>query len=96
MLRANPEPASSSVGWRTRSAGSRSVRDHSLKHIKTDASGRFRVEGLAPGLKYELQVLGNGGFFGAVFKGLTIKAGESRDLGDVKNMDDVIGGRADV
>ena len=57
-----------------------------LDDIKTDANGRFRVEGLAPGLKYELQILGNGGFFGTVFKDLTIKAGESRDLGDVKNM----------
>ena len=57
------------------------------EHVKTDADGRFRLEGLAPGLTYELQILGNGGFYGAVFKDLTIKAGETRDLGDVKKLD---------
>ncbi len=56
-------------------------------HVKTDADGRFRAEGLAPGLKYELQILGNGGFYGAVFRDLTIKAGEARDLGDVRSLD---------
>ncbi len=58
------------------------------EHVKTDADGRFRAEGLAPGLKYNLHILGNGGFYGAVFKDLTIKAGETRDLGDVKKLDD--------
>jgi RNA polymerase sigma factor (sigma-70 family) len=53
------------------------------EHVKTDANGRFRIEGLAPGLKYRLDVLGNGGSFGAVFKNLSIQAGETRDLGDV-------------
>ena len=57
------------------------------EHVKTDADGRFRLEGLAPGLKYELQVLGNGGFYGAVFKDLVIKAGETRDLRDVTTTD---------
>ena len=41
-----------------------------------------------PGVKYSLHILGNGGFFGAVFKDLTIKAGETRDLSDVKKLDD--------
>jgi RNA polymerase sigma factor (sigma-70 family) len=57
-------------------------------HPKTDADGRFLLEGLAPGLKYELQILGNGGFYGAVFKDLSIKAGETRDLGDVQKIDE--------
>ena len=45
------------------------------------------ARGPGTGLKYELQILGNGGFYGAVFKDLTIKAGENRDLGDVMNLD---------
>jgi RNA polymerase sigma factor (sigma-70 family) len=57
------------------------------ERAKTDPDGRFRLEGLAPGLKYELQILGNGAFYGAVFRDLTIKAGETRDLGDVTNID---------
>ncbi len=58
------------------------------EHARTDADGRFRLEGLAPDLKYELQILGNGGFYGAVFKDLVIKAGEIRDLGDLKKIDE--------
>ena len=57
-------------------------------HPRTDADGRFLLEGLAPGLKYELQILGNGGFYGAVFKDLSIKAGEARDLGEVQKIDE--------
>jgi hypothetical protein len=52
-------------------------------HVKTDADGRFRVEGLAPGLLYDLDVLVIGGSAGPVFKKLSIKPGETRDLGDV-------------
>ncbi len=57
-------------------------------HVKTDADGRFLAEGLAPGLKYDFHVLGNGGFFGAITKDLTIKPGETRNLGDVKKLDE--------
>ncbi len=56
------------------------------EHVKTDVDGRFRLEGLAPGLKYSLHILGNGGFFGAIFKDLTITADETKDLGDVKKL----------
>ena len=57
------------------------------EHAKTDADGHFRLEGLAPGLKYELEILGNGGSEGAVFSGLSIEAGETRDLGNVMKLD---------
>jgi hypothetical protein len=49
--------------------------------------GRFRIEGLMPGLTYELQV-GKQGYAVDIVSGkskdLTIKAGETLDLGVVK------------
>jgi RNA polymerase sigma factor (sigma-70 family) len=49
--------------------------------------GRFRIEGLAPGLKYELQINKQGYAVDIVSgksKALTIKAGQTMDLGAVK------------
>jgi protocatechuate 3,4-dioxygenase beta subunit len=57
---------------------------------RTDAEGRFRVEGLAPGLKYELQLrrgeaksetMLSGG---DAVKDITTKAGGVKDLGDIQ------------
>jgi hypothetical protein len=57
---------------------------------RTDGEGRFRVEGLSPGLKYDLQLrrgeaksktLLSGG---DTVKGVSAKAGEVKDLGDVR------------
>lgn len=47
--------------------------------IPRDKTGRFRIEGLAPGLKYQLY-LRPGGYVG---KQVTVAAGETIDLGDV-------------
>jgi RNA polymerase sigma factor (sigma-70 family) len=52
--------------------------------LQTDKDGRFRVEGLVPGVAYTLDVMQNGQPAGHVFASLTLKAGETRDLGDVK------------
>jgi hypothetical protein len=49
--------------------------------------GRFRIEGLTPGLKYELQVSKQGYAVDIIrgrSKDLTIKAGETKDLGVVQ------------
>jgi hypothetical protein len=59
---------------------------------RTDEQGRFRVERLIPGLKYNLALLDDRGAFrfeqikweGLVFSGLIVKAGEAKELGDVK------------
>jgi RNA polymerase sigma factor (sigma-70 family) len=59
---------------------------------KTDAEGRFRVEGLIPGLKYNLALYDPSGFVdyseikwdGLAFSKLILKPGEEKDLGDVK------------
>jgi hypothetical protein len=56
--------------------------------VKTDSAGRFRVEGLAPGLVYSLWILEKDRFVGHVFKNMTVKSGETKDLGDVRSTGD--------
>ncbi|HEV3117086.1 MAG TPA: carboxypeptidase-like regulatory domain-containing protein, partial [Gemmataceae bacterium] len=51
---------------------------------QTDKDGRFRIEGLAPAAKYKLQVVQNGKPTAQLFAGLTLKSGESRNLGDMQ------------
>jgi RNA polymerase sigma factor (sigma-70 family) len=51
---------------------------------QTDKDGRFRIEGLAPGMQYTLAVVQNGKPTAQLFTGLTVKSGESRDLGDIQ------------
>ncbi|WP_422928825.1 carboxypeptidase-like regulatory domain-containing protein [Singulisphaera sp. PoT] len=55
--------------------------------IKTDKDGRFRASGLVPGLKYTLTAWKNGQYAGQAVKDVVIRAGESRDLGDIKAED---------
>jgi RNA polymerase sigma factor (sigma-70 family) len=52
-----------------------------------DKDGRFRIEGLTPGWKYTVYVSKEGrslDIVGGRPKGLTIKPGETKDLGDVR------------
>ncbi len=54
---------------------------------RTDEQGRFRVERLVPGLKYNLARIELGAqiqWEGLVFANLVLKPGESKDLGDVR------------
>jgi hypothetical protein len=51
---------------------------------QTDKDGRFRIEGLASGVKYRLEVVQNGKPTAQLFAGLTLKSGESRNLGDMQ------------
>ncbi len=68
---------------------------HVVQHIagqprldpRTDEQGRFRVERLVPGLKYNLALIELGAqpkWEGLVFANLVLKPGETKDLGDVK------------
>ncbi len=55
----------------------------------TDAGGRFRVEGLTPGVKFEITLPGGEKkavtySAGEALKGLTIEGGQTKDLGDVR------------
>jgi RNA polymerase sigma factor (sigma-70 family) len=47
--------------------------------------GRFRIEGLLPGLKYSIAVSDGGNrLLGRLVNNLTVKSGETKDLGDVR------------
>jgi RNA polymerase sigma factor (sigma-70 family) len=52
----------------------------------TDRDGKFRIEGLVPGLKYLLNVKKEAAFLtGYTRDDLTVEAGKTRDLGDLKD-----------
>ncbi len=50
----------------------------------TDGEGRFRIEGLIPGLQYGGSAADGSRFVGMLFRNLVVKSGESRDLGEIK------------
>jgi protocatechuate 3,4-dioxygenase beta subunit/5-hydroxyisourate hydrolase-like protein (transthyretin family) len=52
--------------------------------VKIDADGRFRVDGIVPGLKYTLQVWDGKTVVGSVGGGVVVAPGETKDLGDVE------------
>jgi RNA polymerase sigma factor (sigma-70 family) len=61
------------------------LRTHFPGNVVTDAEGHFRIAGLARGVRYRSDVGLPGKMFAAtVFDKLSLKAGESRELGDVK------------
>jgi RNA polymerase sigma factor (sigma-70 family) len=55
--------------------------------IRVNKNGEFRIEGLIPGLKYQMGLI-KGAYFhklgGDAGEGITIKAGETKKLGDVE------------
>jgi hypothetical protein len=51
---------------------------------RIDSAGRFRVEGLIPGLKYGATAAQGNTFLGEVFRDVTVASGEVKDLGNVK------------
>ncbi len=63
-----------------------SVARHFPERVTTDREGRFRVEGLAAGLRYQIIEAGKSANESAavVATGISVRAGESKDLGDVK------------
>jgi RNA polymerase sigma factor (sigma-70 family) len=53
--------------------------------FQTDTAGRFRIDGLVPGFKYRLGLVQGGGeVTGHVFRDLTVKPGEIRELGNLQ------------
>ena len=52
---------------------------------QTDDEGRFRIEGLFPGLEHKVRAMENEAMIGDVIvEKLEVEAGETRDLGDVR------------
>jgi RNA polymerase sigma factor (sigma-70 family) len=51
--------------------------------FRTDAGGRFRINGLVPGVPYQATVLPAGRYSQVIFD-LSLKSGQRKDLGDVK------------
>jgi RNA polymerase sigma factor (sigma-70 family) len=51
---------------------------------RVDSDGRFRVEGLVPGLKYGASASAGNLFLGVVFRDVIVAPGEVKDLGDLK------------
>ena len=51
---------------------------------RTGDDGRFRIEGLVPGLKYQATVQGAAAKSDALFRDVTVAPGEVKDLGDLR------------
>ena len=52
--------------------------------IRIGRDGRFRVEGLVPGLKYGGHAVDGSMYRGELFHDVTVAPGEVKDLGDLK------------
>jgi RNA polymerase sigma factor (sigma-70 family) len=55
------------------------------KEATTDASGRFRLDGLVSGLKYDLEAKAGEGPAAAMREGLAVEPGKTRDVGDLRS-----------
>jgi hypothetical protein len=53
------------------------------RHYRTDQEGRFHIEGLAPKMKYDLEVVENFQRVGLVAVDVTVESGQTKDLGDL-------------
>ncbi len=55
------------------------------REATTDAEGRFRIEGLVPGLKYLLNVKEDGAILESLTRAVAVESGKTKDLGDLKS-----------
>ena len=60
--------------------------DSSREKVKTDREGRFRVEGLFPGVPFGINFAKKGKFRdpGDAYRNVPVKSGQTNDLGDVR------------
>ena len=52
--------------------------------IRLGGDGRFRIEGLVPGLQYGASASEGFKYLGELFHNVTVTPGEVKDLGDIK------------
>jgi hypothetical protein len=52
--------------------------------VEVDADGRFRIDRLAPGLRYDAEAAGRGAGVATAFEDLILAPGEVGDIGDVR------------
>jgi RNA polymerase sigma factor (sigma-70 family) len=57
---------------------------HPTRQFPIGKDGTFCIEGVVPGMKYELGVMENGRIVGYIVKDFRIKEGETKQLGDVQ------------
>jgi RNA polymerase sigma factor (sigma-70 family) len=57
---------------------------HHSREVRTDAAGKFRLDGLVPGTSYHAFVRLRRVYVTLVFDDLSLKSGEEKDLGDIK------------
>jgi hypothetical protein len=55
-----------------------------LGEATTDGDGRFRLQGLLPGMKYDLVAVKDGESLGKLVEDVRFPSGETKDLGDIK------------
>jgi hypothetical protein len=59
--------------------------DHHPVKVYADDAGKFFIDGLAPGMKYQAATrLPGSRYPSSVFPGLSLEAGQTKDLGDVR------------
>jgi hypothetical protein len=58
------------------------VFEYAPEKVRTDAEGRFRIDGLIPDMKYHAMIM-DGQYPREVFPEMTVTSGQAKDLGDV-------------
>jgi hypothetical protein len=53
------------------------------REVRTDKNGRFKLDGFAPGLRYNLSATNSVAILATLTKGTQFKSGEEKELGDV-------------